>query len=254
MNWNNSTNIIGKSFLEFDILSSTNHYAISEIKANDLEEGTVIFAHGQSEGRGQMGTVWESNYGENILLSIVLKPIDVLPLKQFILNKIIALAVFDFIKKELPNQKVSIKWPNDIYVNQQKIAGILIQNILVGPIISASVVGIGINVNQIKFSENLNATSMKMVSNQDFDIINILPNLFNCVENWYLKLQNRDNFIIDHHYLSHLYLKGVLSKYKRQNGDTFDGVILGIDEMGKLKVEVDGVVELFDLKEIGFWK
>ncbi len=252
MKLNNNTNIIGKSFLEFDILPSTNLYAISKIKANDLDEGTVIFAHCQSEGRGQMGTVWESNHGENILLSIVLKPNGVSPMQQFILNKIISLAVCDFMKNMFPNEKIAIKWPNDIYVNQQKIAGILIQNILIGQRIAASVVGIGINVNQNEFSGKLNAISMKMVNNQNFDVKNLLPILFEHIEYWYLKLQNRENFIIDKHYLSHLYLKGALSQFRRSNGAVFDGTILGVDEMGKLKVDVDGVVEVFDLKEIGF--
>ena len=134
------------------------------IKNTEVAEGTVVLAKEQTSGRGQVNNTWESSYGDNLLMSIVLYPEFLHAGNQFLLSKFVSLAIVDFLSYYLEN--VTIKWPNDIYVGNKKIAGVLIENSLRGAFISSSVVGIGLNVNQTEFSSSIpNPTSLKNESN-----------------------------------------------------------------------------------------
>ena len=233
-------------------MNSTNEYALTLLSKNKPAEGTVISTPNQYAGRGQIGSGWESAPGKNIALSIILYP-SFLPIaQQFSLNQSISLAVFDLVEEHFP-QKTKIKWPNDIYINEKKVAGILIQNSISGTKIRSSVVGIGINVNQELFTSGAsNPTSFKLESGKEFDIDKIIPSLCHCIENRYLKLKSRNLVPLQADYLKHLYRYQTEWSFQRPNGQIFKGTITGIADSGQLQVETTGKTETFGLKEIKF--
>ena len=138
------TSVIGQTVVLLEQVGSTNNYATSQVRENEVEEGTVFLAVNQTLGRGQQTNKWESENGKNLTLSIVLHP-DFLEIKdQFLLSKVVCLGIASFLSKYVG--AVSIKWPNDIYVENRKICGILIENAIMNGRFSSSVVGIGLNV------------------------------------------------------------------------------------------------------------
>ena len=120
------------------------------LKKKKLLKGTIVYTNYQSAGQGQSGNKWESEDGKNLLISIVLFPSFIKPADQFHISMTISLGICDFLKRYIPG--CSIKWPNDIYVNNDKIAGILIENFILGNKIENTIAGIGLNINQDKFS------------------------------------------------------------------------------------------------------
>ena len=138
--------IIGSVIKFHKELTSTNDQAFMLLKTINPVEGTVIYADFQKAGRGQKDNKWESEKGKNLLLSIILYPTSIRPEDQFYLSMAVSLGICDFIDSFFPGSK--IKWPNDIYINDDKIAGILIENSVMGETIESTIAGIGININQ----------------------------------------------------------------------------------------------------------
>ncbi len=161
--------IVGKVLLEFEKLDSTNEYALQLLGNNDVVEGTVIYTHHQQKGRGQMGTTWLSDAHANLTFSVILYPTFLSSNQQFYLNKAVTLACIQSLTGYF-GEDVKIKWPNDIFVNARKIAGILIQNIIQGDHIKASIIGIGLNVNQTSWPEDIQATSIQKQTNEEHAI------------------------------------------------------------------------------------
>ncbi|MCC6727465.1 MAG: biotin--[acetyl-CoA-carboxylase] ligase [Saprospiraceae bacterium] len=248
-----NTLFVGQTLLQLPEVDSTNSFAQALLSKSKPQEGIVISTFCQTAGRGQIGSTWESEPDKNISLSAILYP-DFLEAKdQFQLNQCISLAVFDLVKNCLPDQPVSIKWPNDIYVGARKIAGILIQNSLINTQIRSTVAGIGINVNQTAFVTNPpNPTSLLLESGQEHALHDLVLQLCEHLEARYLQLKAGKIVPLQQDYLRHLYRFGQLADYQRSNGDTFKGTIIGIDEMGRLRMEVGSEIECFDLKEIRF--
>jgi BirA family transcriptional regulator, biotin operon repressor / biotin---[acetyl-CoA-carboxylase] ligase len=243
--------IIGKTIIKFESLDSTNNYATSQLSKSNLTEGTVILAEEQLSGRGQRDNSWESAKSENLLFSIVLYP-SVLPVKyQFLISKVIALGVCDILSLYVEN--VSIKWPNDIYVGDKKIAGILIENFLSGYNIDSSIAGIGININQQKFYSNApNPVSLSQLTAIYFDKEELLDLFLNSIDRWYLLLKNKEVTTIDTEYLSRMYRIDIESLYK-DNGGEFVGRIAGVNPIGQLVVEKEkGELKEYHFKEIEF--
>ena len=159
----------------FKTLDSTNKYL-----QNLLEEcvdivDNVVVTEFQSSGRGQGKNVWESEAGKNLLFSLALDMSCLKAENQFLLTQMVSVTMIDVLKKYLPEESLFIKWPNDIYFNNKKIAGILIKNEIKGMMLGTSIIGIGLNVNQTSFDENLpNPISMKMITGNDYDLEAIL--------------------------------------------------------------------------------
>lgn len=250
-----NTLFVGKVLLGFEELASTNGYAAELLAKSRPIKGTVISTFRQTAGRGQIGSHWESEPDKNIALSIILYPVFLLPLHQFYLNMAVSIAIRDVIAK-YTEKSVKIKWPNDIYVETRKISGILIQNSLAANILQASIIGVGINVNQTIFSENApNATSLALETENTFSLYDILEDLCQQVEQRYLTLKNStNNDQLRTLYLSHLYRFGEAASYQKVDGTLFTGTITGISESGKLIVENNGISEAFDVKAIRFLK
>lgn len=239
------------NIIKIESTSSTNSYLKEFASRQMLEEGTVLQAYEQTAGRGQAGTSWEAEPGKNITCSIIFYPLF-LPLKQnFLLSKVIALGV----KETLDNysENVSIKWPNDIYIRDRKVAGILIENELSGQQISQSVVGIGVNINQeIFFSNAPNPVSVKQLTGIDIDTGIFLEEMIVKIMFWYDYLKQGHSSIISENYLKSLYHKSGFHLYQDQKG-LFMAEIQDIKDNGLLFLITDkGEERSFFFKEIAF--
>ncbi|MFC2175999.1 biotin--[acetyl-CoA-carboxylase] ligase, partial [Bacteroidota bacterium] len=181
---------IGLNTIHLPCVDSTNNYARELVHDKMPIEGTLIIADEQTIGKGQRENSWVSEAKMNLTGSYILNPVFLAAQNQFFLSVVVALAVSDLVSLFLANEEsVKIKWPNDILVNNQKIAGILIENTLQGAHIEASIVGIGLNVNQIEFQNELNATSLKLISAKSFELKTVIQQLNKTLEQYYLRLK-----------------------------------------------------------------
>lgn len=242
----------GKNLVHFDRVSSTNN-VLSEMLSNSkpLEEGSVIMADEQSHGKGQQGSFWEAEPHKNITMSLLYRP-DFLTIEhQFYLSIAISLGLCDFLEEVLL-QKFHIKWPNDIYFGNHKIAGILIENTLMGSHLKTSIIGIGLNVNQQEFkSDAPNPCSMSSITKKEFDIPSLLPALFQHLEwNYMLLKANRLDYLKEK-YLLKMYRFQQECKYNIGH-QTLKAKIIGIETSGRLQLIVNNEVKSFDTKEIEF--
>ena len=250
------TLFIGKNLLFLHEVESTNTYAMNLLRNVNVIEGTIVYTDNQTKGRGQRGTVWSSNTGQNIISSIILKPTFLSIENSFYLSKITALAIYDVLTDILTSGQydIKIKWPNDILVNQQKIAGILIETNIANTAIKDVVIGIGFNVNQIRFDEfERFATSLKLITTHDFDRELILNLLCEKIEKWYLKLKQQKLVFIDDSYLAVLFGMNKTIPFNDSVGNRFEGKIVGVSNNGKLKIQLSNSLEKeFDMKEVKF--
>lgn len=229
----------GHTVEKLDTVDSTNRYALDLLRQRPPAEGFTVWALEQTAGRGQRGNTWLTEPRANLTFSVILQPRFLPVNEQFWLTKSIALAVARFVSSHLPSVPVSVKWPNDIYVNNQKIAGILIENILEQSTIRHSVTGIGININQQVFDPAVpNATSLKLLTGNTFELDTCLDQLFVLIEKFYLELRNGNYRQIDDAYHEILYRKGVLCNLLI-NGKPCKGTIKGVSATGHLLVDTD---------------
>ena len=253
MIFNKQTLFIGKVIHHFEQLPSTNVYATDFITINKPSEGTVISASNQTAGRGQHDSIWESQANQNLTLSIILYPTFLLPKHQFWLSQAIALGVRDFIA-ENTNKNVWIKWANDIFIENKKVAGILIQNALSGASIMNAVIGIGININQSEFGfeGDRKATSLFLETQKKQNLDLLRHELFWHIETRYLQLKRNDIYKIQSDYMDVLFQYKQQKMYELPNGERFLGVIEGIAPNGQLVINRDGDLLKFDIKGIRF--
>lgn len=237
-----------------DHVSSTNDYMLEHIKSGEIsEEGSVVVANYQSAGKGLDQNKWESEAGKNLTFSILLKPGFLKADQQFQLTKIISLAVFDFIRNYLPNERIKVKWPNDVYVGNKKIAGMLINNTIQGKEIMFTVVGIGININQQTFGHDvLNPTSLWHYLSTDLKLDYCLKNVLSHIEKRYRQLKDNDSYQINFDYKKALYRLNDFNLYKYKE-TVISARITGVNEYGQIKlIQKDGAEIICDLKEIEF--
>jgi BirA family biotin operon repressor/biotin-[acetyl-CoA-carboxylase] ligase len=216
-----------------------------------LTEGTVFVAACQQAGRGTGVASWESATGLNLTFSIVLYPRQVSISQQFYISKAISLGVADFLSQFVKG--VSIKWPNDIYVDDKKIAGILIETAITGGKFSRAIVGIGLNINQEVFlSDAPNPVSLKNLTGKTYELSQLLTELCTYLESRYQSLIKGNQTTLQHDYENLLYRKGVWAKYRDQNSD-FEGMVYGVEEDGRLQIETRaGEMRGFYFKEVSF--
>ena len=239
--------------VKVDATESTNTFLKEMCHQNSLENFTIVITDEQTKGRGQMHASWQSKKGKNLTFSVLIRFGDLKIDQQFYISKVISLAIYDVLSDLLPT-KISIKWPNDILSAHQKICGVLIENSVKKSRINHSIVGIGLNVNQIEFENLPNATSMKLISNANFDLGVVLQKIIISIQKYTSILNAKDFDLIDSLYLNHLYKFNKPSMFKSLSGN-FLGKIVGVSLQGKLQVELeDETIEEFDLKEIEFVK
>ena len=224
--------MFANNHIKLDSIDSTNAYILSLKDLNVFKEGLVVTANCQTSGNGQRNKLWESNANENLLLSFVIEP-SINISKQFEISKIVSLSVCDLLTDLGLNPE--IKWPNDILVSNQKIAGILIQNKLKANLITHSVIGIGLNINQIHFKDYLpKATSLQLLLNMRFDIDEIRIKLLHFLSDRIIKY--RLGILHDEEYLHVLYLKDTVTSFETK-GKKIIGIIKEVTPKGKLLIQ-----------------
>jgi BirA family biotin operon repressor/biotin-[acetyl-CoA-carboxylase] ligase len=246
--------ISGFKIIRLNEVDSTNSYLRAYLgNGEGFNHRTIVIAEKQTAGKGMGSNTWYSEAGKNLNLSVLLKPESLSPEKQFVLNKAMALAVFDFIEASLPDRKVRIKWPNDIYVGDKKVAGILISNTIKGDKLEDVIVGIGINVNQKKFPVDVpNPASLYMFSGTKLKLNNCLESLCWFLEQRYDEITSDKFLEIDNEYNSKLYRLNEMHRFKKE-GVSFMAEIKGVSEFGQLQMKTtEGENLLFGFKEVEY--
>ena len=244
---------INDGIIRLQTVDSTNSFAEKLLKQEEVPEGTIIWAHQQTAGKGQGENQWISPPGENLTFSMILYPRFLPPDQQFLLNMTVTLAILDFLNSLDKEEQFLIKWPNDIYHGTRKLAGILINNILTGSLFAASIIGIGININQTVFDSSLpDPTSLKLILGCETDLQTAINRLIVYLQLRYTELQNNLMAQLNHQYLLNLLGYNKIRKYRTERG-LFMGKIRKVDSFGRLIITTLNNEELvFAHKEIEY--
>lgn len=243
------TLFMGKSLIYMPECHSTNDVAAQILDQSSTIEGTVVITDRQTKGKGQRGNSWITTHYENLTFSVILKPSFLAPNDQFYLNVVVSLGVHDVVSPmmELP---VFIKWPNDVMAGGRKIAGMLLENQLYGKVIRYSVAGIGLNVNQRKFSIPT-ATSLAIISGEQYDRTLLLEDLLERIEVRYLELRQGKREALRAAYTNVMFWKNEQHTFVAGNR-VFTGTITGIDDSGRLCIMQDGQPLYFGAREVSY--
>ncbi|TVR71505.1 MAG: biotin--[acetyl-CoA-carboxylase] ligase [Marinilabiliales bacterium] len=235
----------------YPVLESTNDFCRGLLDNEDVNEGTVVRAVIQRKGRGQGNNSWYGGKGENLTFSIILRPRFLSPANQFMLSMLASLAISRFL--DIYTSGVRIKWPNDIFAGDKKIAGILIENSVMNNRIESSVVGIGLNINQELPGSHLpGAVSLRQLTGSIFDLDECLDLLLLKVDRLYAMLSEGRDEIIKQMYKERLYLLDSEGVY-RSEGTVFSAFLRGVDNMGRLVLEkTDGEKICYSMQEVEF--
>ncbi len=240
------------NIIHLNIIDSTNDEAQRRISQDrESKEDFVIRADFQTDGRGQRGNIWESESSKNLMFSYVFHPKELMVTNQFLLSQATAAAVAEYFEtRHIPN--VSIKWPNDIYSGMQKICGMLIENAVSGKYIRSSILGIGINVNQGTFPENLpNPVSMKIITGEEYNLDQELDVFLEILQKHLAHIQNGETDILRQNYMSRLLGLDKTLVYNSR-GTVFKGIVRDVEQTGFITVENQqtGESKKYDFKEI----
>lgn len=230
---------------------STNSYLRKLLIERELEEGTIIITNHQTAGRGQRGNTWESKKGENLTFSIVLYPTFIPIYEQFILSQIVSLSIMKVLFQY--NTDITIKWPNDIYWQEKKICGILIENALSEDRIENCIIGVGLNINQKQFdSDAPNPISLTHITQKDQELEPILMAIQNHILSYYQKIKEGNRISIIEEYKQSLFRKEGFHLYS--DGErTFEAQIIDIELSGHLILRTKDKKNLkFAFKEVKY--
>lgn len=235
--------------IKLDATDSTNALLKELWQKESVQDWTVVWAYDQYGGRGQKGTVWQSDAGKNLTFSVLRVNTGLDARLQFILNMVVSLAVYDTLK-ELGVPETHVKWPNDIMSGRNKICGILIENIVKSKEVRASVIGIGMNINQEDFGDIDRAASLKMITGVKYNLDELLQLVLKHLRTKFEHLEKMEFESIKFKYSSAMYRINQLSTFEFPGGTKQNGIIRGISEVGKLVVELNNATREFDMKEI----
>jgi BirA family biotin operon repressor/biotin-[acetyl-CoA-carboxylase] ligase len=241
-------NNVSKMVYYVDFTTSTN----DDARGAEYGHMDVVWAGRQSAGRGQRGHTWHSREGDNLTFSVVLTPTFLPVVEQFMLSEIVALALVDMLAEY--GVECRIKWTNDIYAGDSKIAGVLIEQSLSGDTIARTIVGIGLNVNQREFPADLpNPTSMIVERGAECDRREVLDCFLRHLEGWYARLEAGERAAVEESYRKRMYHLDQEHTYALASGERFRATIRGVRPMGHLCLEhADGVVREYAFKEVEF--
>lgn len=228
---------------------STNTVALQLCQQPSVTEGTLVITDRQTAGRGQRGNSWQAEPGMNLTFSFVLKPAFLAARELFYLNMAISLGLYDYLSALLRTD-VQVKWPNDLLVQGRKVCGILIENSVQGSAVGASVVGVGLNVNQQQF-EHPRAASVRTFSGKTHPLQEVLDDLLPALERRYLQLREGRRAELTVGYYASLFGFGEEKMYRPlPDGKEFIGKIVGVDEIGRVRIESAEGERVFGLKEV----
>ncbi|WP_163398738.1 biotin--[acetyl-CoA-carboxylase] ligase [Flavobacterium fluviatile] len=235
--------------IKLNAIDSTNDFLKALSNNDELDNYTVVTAENQTKGKGQMGAKWESESGKNLIMSVLVKSFLSDYAQAFSISIITSLAVIEVLKEhDIPD--LSVKWPNDIMSYNKKIGGILIENTIKSDGRIVSVVGLGLNVNQINFEQLPHASSLSVICKKEFDKDSILLSIVEKMKQK-IELWETNSVLFWNEYFNSLFRKGIPVAFKNLQDENFMGIIQGVSPVGKLQVllEDDSVAE-FEIKEI----
>ncbi len=250
------TLFVGQKIHYLPSCQSTNDEAAQIIAAEEPAEGLIVITDAQLAGRGQRGNVWQAESGQNLTMSLVLRPSFLTATEQFWLNIAVSLGISDALDP-LTEGLLRIKWPNDIYVENTKMGGILIENTLHGTAIAWSVTGIGLNVNQAQFSYQTATSLQKRFPLADgYSLPSLLTTIAERIEQRYLQLRAGKRSDLKTAYLQRLFRYQEAHWFEREDAQghwqRFEGYIVGIDEAGRLAIATGNRIQYFGFKEVSF--
>ena len=235
--------------IKLNAIDSTNSYLKQLCTKMSIEDYTVVVTQHQTQGRGQMGAIWDSEKGKNLMFSMF-KDLSMHNVEfPFYISMAISLAILKTLKA-LYIPDLHIKWPNDILSADKKICGILIENVIKNKL-NSTIIGIGINVNQTEFSNLPKASSLKNITGIQYDLSELLHNIIKNTKYYSSLLEEGKYDAVKNEYEMSLFRKNKPSTFKNTKGELFSGFIKGVTKYGKLQVLLeDKIVKKFDLKEI----
>jgi BirA family biotin operon repressor/biotin-[acetyl-CoA-carboxylase] ligase len=235
--------------IKLDAIDSTNDFLKGLSSKQDLQNYTVISAENQLNGKGQMGSKWHSESGKNLIMSVLVKDYLLDFDSFFNLNIVASLAVIRVLESyTIP--ELSIKWPNDIMSANKKIGGILIENSLKGDGTITSIVGLGLNINQIQYDNLPRASSLAIICNTFFDKEEILFKIVSRMEEM-ISIYKENETSLWEEYSNNLFKIGIPTAFSDENDINFMGIIMGVSSIGKLQIQLedDSICE-YNLKEV----
>ena len=242
------TSPLGEVIIELLEIESTNNYAMRLINEGMAEHGMTIRADFQTHGKGQHGNVWMAEERKNLLFTTIIDTKGFQLTNQFLLNTFACLSVAEYLMHELDMRNVYIKWPNDIYADKKKIAGILIENIIRGSQWTNAIIGVGLNINQTHFADMYLATSLALESGKQFKINFVLKHLIKFLNNNFKKFQTDPKALLTM-YNAMLYKINEKVMFRRGH-EVYSGIMAGVEENGQVLIQVDGKLKPFNHKEI----
>jgi len=230
-------------------VDSTNNYAMGMVRDGIAKHGEAWFSYEQTHGKGRRGKLWKAEKGKNIISTIVVSTRFLTVYQQFYLSVAVSLACLEFYKK-YAGDETKIKWPNDIFWNDRKAGGILIENVIKGNDWQWAIIGIGININQTEFSVDgvFVPVSLKQITGREYDVIALANELYEMVMKKYDALKNNqfDKMLIEYNQI----LFGLDKKVKlKKDNAVFETTIKGVSPQGKLNT-ADVIEREFDFDEV----
>jgi BirA family biotin operon repressor/biotin-[acetyl-CoA-carboxylase] ligase len=232
--------------VKLDCIESTNDYVSGLLRETKPEEGSIYSTLFQSAGKGIGQNKWESEKGMNLLFSLILYPSFLQIEDQFLISKAVSLGIANYIQAK--TNHIKIKWPNDIYYKNKKIAGILIENSIKGSTLNSSIIGVGFNLNQAEFkSDAPNPVSLHQITNKFYSIDQELVKIRTNIRFFYDKLKAGKSEEINREYLKCLYRFNQIHEFKT-NEEIFKARITGINKYGHLQLKTENN----EMREYGF--
>ncbi len=236
--------------IKLSATNSTNSYLKELSKTIGVEDGVVVVSENQQNGRGQRETIWQSEVGKSLTFSVFkqLKDLDVA--NQFQVSMLVGIAVYTVLNK-LNIPQLSLKWPNDIMSYNKKIGGVLIENRLIGQKVASSIIGIGINCNEMQFDNLPNASSLRRISGIEYDIYSIMTDIVTEINTVFAVKDTANYNEIRLQYEPLLFRIGKVWNFQEPDSSPFNGIIKGVTDRGQLLLEVEGnEIKTYNLKEI----
>ena len=238
------------NIIKLDAISSTNDYLKKLMSRQYVENFTIVTAENQTQGKGQMGAVWNVAPGKNLTFSVLVRDFLLDIGEIFNLNRVVAVSIVEALETfQIPD--LAIKWPNDIMAGNKKVGGILIENTIKNNGEIFSVVGIGLNVNQKDFSNLPKAASLSGIRGIEFDKQVVFYEIVENLKQNMAGIRHRNTIVFLEKYDAKLYKKGVPMPFQDLTGKQFMGIIRQVSPTGKLEViDENETIRYYDIKEI----
>ncbi len=236
--------------IKLDAIDSTNEFLKKMARSQKVNNFTVVVANQQTKGKGQMGTNWASQSGKNLTFSVLIQDFVTNDATIFDLNVACSMAILSVLKR-FEISTLTLKWPNDIMSDKHKIGGILIENVYKADGTTATIVGVGLNVNQTDFIDLPNASSLALKSNKEFNLELILDDLITEMKLNVEAIANSNKETLWNSYQNALFKRNKVMTFEDQSLNRFSGIIKRVDNSGKIEIELEsGDFKLFNLKEL----